>query len=323
MYDANCQRNNKSLKVGNMNNPLSKSKVLIANTAIRMKMILFSFGKPLEKKIVFDSFNGKQYSDNPRAISEYIHDHYPDYQIVWKLYKQQEFNIVPDYVRIVRDESSFLKELSTAFCYIRNVEIKTPFYKRKNQLFIQTWHGDRRFKEILKEKPGAHNLRIYDNDLIDIALSSGKFGDESYDSAFDYHGRIQSIGLPRSELMLSYSSVDIERIKQKVGIHGSEKVLLFAPTFRDNESTEQDVTVDIEQVLQELDNKTGFQWMCLMRAHPSSPGLKNLESTHAIIDVSKYPDMTDILAVSDMLTSEEAGYEIEAMSNTAGYRRIY
>lgn len=89
-----------------MNNLLSKSKVQIANTAIRMKMILFSLGKPLEKKIVFDSFNGKQYSDNPRAISEYIHDHYPDYQIVWKLYKEQEFNIVPEYVRIVRDESS-------------------------------------------------------------------------------------------------------------------------------------------------------------------------------------------------------------------------
>lgn len=60
----------------------------------------------------------------------------------------------------------------------------------------------------------------------------------------------------------------------------------------------------IRKVLQELDNKTGFQWMCLMRAHPSSPGLKNLESTHAIIDVSKYPDMTDILAVSDMLITD-------------------
>ncbi len=31
--------------------------------------------------IVFESFLGKQFSDNPRAIYEYMKEHYPEYKL--------------------------------------------------------------------------------------------------------------------------------------------------------------------------------------------------------------------------------------------------
>ena len=57
--------------------------------------------RPLEKKVVFDSFKGRQYSDNPRAISEKLHELYPEYKQVWALTKEKinEPGLLPDYVK--------------------------------------------------------------------------------------------------------------------------------------------------------------------------------------------------------------------------------
>jgi len=39
---------------------------------------------PAKKNVImFESFQGKQYSDNPRAIYEYIKAHYPGYICYW------------------------------------------------------------------------------------------------------------------------------------------------------------------------------------------------------------------------------------------------
>ena len=35
------------------------------------------------KKALFDSFGGRQYSADPRAVSDKMHELYPDFEIVW------------------------------------------------------------------------------------------------------------------------------------------------------------------------------------------------------------------------------------------------
>lgn len=44
--------------------------------------LTYSCFHKMEKKVLFQSFDGKQYSDNPRAISEKLHELFPDYKIV-------------------------------------------------------------------------------------------------------------------------------------------------------------------------------------------------------------------------------------------------
>src|SRR5699024_7415382 len=38
-----------------------------------------------KKTIVFESFLGKQYSDNPKALYLHIKKHYPDYTLYWSV----------------------------------------------------------------------------------------------------------------------------------------------------------------------------------------------------------------------------------------------
>lgn len=35
--------------------------------------------------MIFESFSGKQYSCNPRAIYEYMEEHNPEYELLWSV----------------------------------------------------------------------------------------------------------------------------------------------------------------------------------------------------------------------------------------------
>ena len=78
-------------------------------------------GKKIQKKIIFSSFDGKQYSCNPRAISERMHELFPDYKIVWYLKYDVKYNLLPDYVKIVQSKKEYLKEMASSFCIISNI----------------------------------------------------------------------------------------------------------------------------------------------------------------------------------------------------------
>jgi len=95
-------------------------------------------------KIVFISFGGKSYSDNPRAISEKLHEMYPEFEIVWLFNNPEEKRkVVPDYVQCVKAGSyRALKELATAKFWVDNFCKPLYTYKSKKQVYIQTWHGD-------------------------------------------------------------------------------------------------------------------------------------------------------------------------------------
>lgn len=99
---------------------------------------------------MFLSYDGKQYSDNPRAISEAFHLVFPDYEIVWYITEEKSLSLVPEYVRVVQGRwLCFLKELSTARVFVTNTQLGAGIFKRKQQFFVQTWHGDVSPKQIL------------------------------------------------------------------------------------------------------------------------------------------------------------------------------
>ena len=93
-----------------------------------------------KKKVVFISFGGKTYSDNPRAISEQLHDMDPNYGIVWLFNdpKSKE-KIVPKYVKCVKNNSiKALFELATAGIWVDNFEKPLWTFKSEKQIYIQT-----------------------------------------------------------------------------------------------------------------------------------------------------------------------------------------
>ena len=271
-----------------------------------LKWILKLTSPVIRPQILFDSFNGKQYSDNPRAISEMMHQMYPEYKIVWYLNDDASLDLVPDYVKRVSSRMGFYRQLFSSFCYVTNCE----FYdlgslKKKKQLYIQTWHGDRGFKKVLYEAAPdlCKMVRVCDSEVVDIALSGSDFGSNQYRLAFNYSGKIQKIGCPRNERMLGMGLEERKEIRRRLGISDDSKVLLYAPTFRDDSPTTQRVNIDIGRTKRILADKYGGEWIAIVRAHVGTRLIEGTD-TNGCINATDYPDATDILSITDFLISD-------------------
>ena len=284
---------------------MSINKIKFAMLRLLMRTVGWFY--PIKKKVVFNSFFGKQYSCNPRAISDEMHKLYPDYEIVWLLNDANvPYGLLPDYVRVVVKGSriySWGKEIVSAAAYVYNIQQSPGIYKKKKQFFVQTWHGDRGFKKILRDIDSSYTDIVYDNKVTDVCIGGSDFGEQNYRSAFGFEGNVLSLGSPRNDCLIINDVKYVEEIKRRLNLAKDVKILLYAPTFRDNNKQNQSVNIDLKAVCSSLE-KDGEKWVCLIRSHIASDGLSYEYDNEKYINVSDYPDMADLLCITDMLITD-------------------
>ncbi|MBO4265503.1 MAG: CDP-glycerol glycerophosphotransferase family protein, partial [Clostridia bacterium] len=175
--------------------------------------------------------------------------------------------------------------------------------KRKNQFFIQTWHGDTGMKKILLDSKRRKGKPVNDSKYTDLAISGSELSVNKYHTAFNYHGEILKMGTPRNDRLVCRDLAAETRLKCKLNIEENAKILLYAPTFRAGNGL-QSVDVNINEVLKTLEDKYDQKWVCLIRAHSGSGGIDIECDGNRFISVSDYPDMSDLLAICDMLLTD-------------------
>ena len=281
-------------------------------TELSRKVLMGSLGILFRNKknaVVFCSFHGKQYSDNPRAISERLHRMRPDYRIIWLLDKKSMNRIhTPGYVHVVPKKT--LKEylaLVSSKVWVYNNDLPYGTVKSKKQYYIQTWHGDRGFKRVrydALENMGEsyHAIRLCEERICDLAVAGSDEGEAKYRSAFHYSGEVLKKGCPRNDRLVRKNPKDAERIRKKLGLK-DEKVVMYAPTFRDNKKGNQKADLDFDALKEKLEKKTGEKWTVLVRGH-SLAGHLLYDKQSGVIDVTDYPDMADLLLVTSFLISD-------------------
>ena len=281
----------------------------------RIYTSIYATFHPIKKKILFESFRGKQYSGNPRAISEMMHEKYPDYEIVWALNSMIDtYHLLPDYIKIVPSTGKqYYQEVATAYCHVSNEPYETNIHKRRGQFNVQTWHGDRTFKKVLYDawEGGKRPTPVMDNKVTDICLAASIFGESVYRTAFQYQGDILTVGSPRNDKLIKRTADTIE-IRKKIKIDSKYKIMLYAPTFRD-QATGKQKSIDINRTLA-IKEKTGEKWICLLRAHPASKGIDYSVDNKTVIDVTDYPDMADLLCITDLLITDYSSTACDAVS---------
>jgi len=282
----------------------------IKNTIIYM--VICSTSKVNKNKAVFESFGGKGYSCNPKAISEELHRKMPEMEIVWLFLKPEEKNEnVPKYVtKVKKNTLRAFYEMYTAKFWVDNFQKSKHTPKRKDQIYIQAWHGDRAFKKILFDSGSKKNKdpnRLIEKDICNLMISGSKFGSDMLQSAFHYNGNIYKYGCPRNDKLIENEKEEIVRIKKKLNIDLETKILLFAPTFRDSSSNKiQEINdINIDETLAMLEFKKGESWVCLVRGHNNTKKLKlSYKNENKVIDVSTYEDMAELLLVADTLITD-------------------
>lgn len=259
-----------------------------------------------EKSVFFASFRG-QYSDNPRAISECLHQMAPDVKIVW-LVKPQFRKYVPDYVTIVPPKPRLaLKAQAQANVWVLNYTYRKHLgvYKGHDNFYIQTWHGDRGLKTIGYLTGFSKGKDYSGNDLseCDLFVAASDYGVKKARQGLLYRGEVIVEGMPRNDKLVSISAhTDVAaKIKKNLGVNSDVKIMLYAPTFREGSDCQQ-CTIDIASSIATLESR-GEQWVCLVRSHSLSKGISGVDSS-VCHDVTAYPDMADLLLVADLLLTD-------------------
>ena len=258
-------------------------------------------------RILFSAYSGKQYSCNPKYISEYLEDNYKDkIEIIWAFNEPEKFNLDKKIKKVKFKSLQFIYYALTAKVVVDNVESWSILPKRKGQFIINTWHGGGAYKGVgLKRKDSSNATNknmIHKNKKISLYISSSKaFTDMTLRKSFMYNGEVLECGMPRNDILINEK--DNEKIKkairQKLKIN-DYKILLYAPTFRS--SGDYKSTLNYSKLIKTLEKKSGEKWKILYRSHYYE-NINNIEKND-IIDVSQYPDMQELLLISDILITD-------------------
>lgn len=283
-------------------------KTLIKKWVRKTYMYLCYITRPRkENTVYFASFRG-QYSDNPRAISETLHQMAPEVKIVWMV-KPKFKQYVPDYVSIVPPTPRMaLKAQAQASAWVLNYvyRINSGIYKNSKQFYIQTWHGDRGLKTIgyadTLSKPRSNNSYVMSD--CNLFLAASDYGVMKAHKGLRYEGEVMTVGMPRNDKLTNIQDYKDEaaEIRKHIGIDENTKILLYAPTYREA-GDELQCVIDIGQTIASLEIN-GNKWTCLIRSHSLTKQLKVTQENIACRDVSDYPDMADLLLATDLLITD-------------------
>lgn len=283
-----------------------------------MKNIIIEIGKkflciffvfPIKNnRIFFSAYSGRQYSCNPKYISDWIEQNYKDeFEIIWAFNEPDAFSYLKNRnIKCVKFKSiKYLYYLLTSKIVIDNVESWSILPKRTGQYVINTWHGGGAYKGVgLKRKDTSETLdknMLRKNERISIYLSSSKvFSQMTLRESFQYNGKIMECGMPRNDLLIKNDENKKNIIKEKLGINKKTGIVIYAPTFRHD--LKYKYMLNYEKTLNALKNRFGKEWIMLIRTHYYLQSEK-IESSR-VKNVSDYPDMQELLLISDVLITD-------------------
>jgi CDP-glycerol glycerophosphotransferase len=139
-------------------------------------------------------------------------------------------------------------------------------------------------------------------------VSPSAFCTEKFASAFDLEDPsiLQEVGYPRNDFLYNYTSEDIVRIKQSLGIPDDKKVILYAPTWRDNQhEAGKGYTYKLGIDFDSLRDNFSDEYVILFRTHYFISNLIDLSQYEGFVyNVSQYGDINDLYIVSDILITD-------------------
>ena len=285
--------------------------IYIVSTSVIRFFLRFVPHRPFHpKRIIFTSYLGKQYSCNPKYISEYIQKHAPEYEIVWAFQSPEEFSELEKYgIRLVKYNSfPFIRLCLSSGYIVTNVRDMNHIPFTHRQTVINTWHGGGAYKTVgsstaVQSPSERFRQNIAHKTNLTFLSSSKAFTDLTLRNSFHHNGKILECGMPRNDILIHTADSDLrKKLLDHFHLPADQKLLIYAPTYRENK-TASDYSFDTKAVKTMLSQRFGGNWSILFRCHYYIvEDAKNLSSDY--INASDYPDMQELLYAANMLITD-------------------
>lgn len=262
----------------------------------------FNKQKINDKRVVFESFSGDFYTDNPKYLYEYMYDNYrDDFEFVWVI-NNKKTEIKGNPIKVKRFSLKYHKLMATSKYWVTNTRQAGRLSKRPQQVLISTWHGTPLKKlgydmgNIYLNNPRTKETYFNDSSMWDYFISPNKFSSAILKRAFAYDGEMLETGYPRNDILYNADEDMINQIKENLNLPKDKKIILYAPTWRDDDAYDvAKVKFKIKLDLDKLEKYVSDEYMVLVRNHYLITDSDVKDYKDFAIDVSKYEDISGIV----------------------------
>lgn len=276
------------------------------------------------KLVIFIAFHGRGYSDNPRAIYEAMRQdpRFEGYRFIWfiKKHKQKQITIpgaeVKEYFSF-----SYFYYMSKAKYWIINCKMPDYIAKKEEQVYLQTWHGTP-LKRLAHDIEAAEDMTFYRSAVsfaqmtqsydIDVArynymISPNRFCTEVFQSAFRIQReRLIETGYPRNDFICNTTKEEMERLKEKYQLPKDKKIVLYAPTWRDNSYVASGYTFELKADFHKWKEILGEEYIVVFKPHYLIINTYEKDSSLQgfLYSIPAEADIRELYVISDMLITD-------------------
>lgn len=298
---------------------LIKNKIIVMFSSRKhlyrtLNVYIFSKMKQKDNWIIFESFVGRNYSGQPKYIYQYLQKNYgKKYKYIW-IVNDKKLEIDGKHTKVKRFGLKYYYYMTRSKYWVNNMRQPYAFPKRDSQIMLETWHGTP-LKRLVFDMDDVHSANPKYKQIVykqsrkwDYLLSDNGFSTEVFQSCFMFDKeKILELGYPANDPMYDKNlDVKAAELKRKIGVPLDKKVLLYAPTWRDdNMYGAGEYKFELALDLNRLHKGFGDEYVILLRMHywvVDQLDLKGLEDF--VINVSKYSDITDIYLISDICMTD-------------------
>ena len=252
---------------------------------------------PLANAVFFESFYGRVAGDNPLALDREIARVRPDITRYWSVvdYSVQ----VPDgAIAVVERSADWWRARGEARLLIVNDWLRHRFVKRSGQHVLQTWHGTP-LKRLALHRHGFQPRRwgavLKESRRWDVMLAQNPYAARILSKAYAFFTRpVWVEGYPRNDVLSTGSGAEVRR---SLGIADEERVLLYAPTWRDDREEMVDF-VDPTELAESTSS------VVLVRGHSRTLIPGQSASGPRVIDVTGFADVSRLMLAADALITD-------------------
>ncbi|MGX6962767.1 CDP-glycerol glycerophosphotransferase family protein [Vagococcus xieshaowenii] len=258
---------------------------------------------PTKNIAVYETYWGREFSCNPKAIYEYMQENQPKVKNVVIL--NDNFYPVAGNAETVKKNSwKYFYYLARAKYLFNNVNFPDFYKKREDAIEVQTMHGTP-LKKLGLDAPGEikgsyKKTYINKNNRWNYLMVPSDYVAEVSKSAFGYKNEILPVGYPRNDVLLKDNNPEnIESLRKKYRLPADKKIILYAPTWRvvGNFS----LALDMERMKKEL----GDEYFIIVKLHHFSTPNFNFDSMKDFARLMpNSSDIRELYLVSDVLITD-------------------
>jgi CDP-glycerol glycerophosphotransferase len=256
-------------------------------------------GPDVEDAVFLESYRGRSAACNPRGIERALTEVRPSTRRYWSVV-DGSVPVPEGSVRLIEGSREWWRIRGSARVLVVNDWLRKRFRRRRHQHVLQTWHGST-LKRLARDRPDVSlRTRIAatrEGRRWDALLAQNDFSAEHLASAYAFRGPVWVDGYPRNDV-LGRPELAAD-VRARLGVDDARRIVLYAPTWREDRASMVD-HLDVAAFAQAL----GPDHVLLVRGHSSTWEHGRDHAAPGLIDVTGYPDVSDLLLVSDVLVTD-------------------